>query len=112
MSVCLSVCIKHEECVEQYKDVDENVLQTERQKVSHFGSYECQLGPLPGCQHSVLMEGGGFPQLDVTVPCQNSGLLGLFAEFDDTSLYHSGLCQSLLELPPPKQGQVMRLAVL
>lgn len=76
-------------------------------------SYECQLGSLPGCQYSVLMQWCGFPQADVIVPSQSLCLLVLSSGVDHDNLYqHSGLCQPVLEPPPPEKGQVMVLAVL
>lgn len=42
-------------------------------------SYECQLGPLSECQYSMLMQGCGFPQTDVIVPCLSPCLLVLLS---------------------------------
>lgn len=59
-------------------------MQTERQNVSLMGlfglSFECQLGPLPGCQCSV--QGCGFPRTDVTVPCESPCRLILLSSID------------------------------
>lgn len=44
---------------------------SERQPNGACLSSECQIGPLPRHQYSLLMQGCGFPEADVSVLCQS-----------------------------------------
>lgn len=103
------VCIKHE----QHATTKERCggrccadKEAERRPNGACLSCECQLGPLPGYQYSVLMQGCGFPQTDVTVPCQSPRLLVPLSGVDHASLYqHSGLCQCCWNCHHPRRDR-------